>query len=48
MWDVSVPSSVLYFNLFYFVVPGEPYPVENDSPAPVPAPSADTFEGTNW
>lgn len=46
---VTVRRSVLYFNLFCFVVPGEPYPVENDSPpAPVPAPSGDNFEGMDW
>lgn len=47
MWNVTVLNSVLYFKLFSFVVPGEPYPVENDNPpAPVPAPAADNFEGT--
>ncbi|KAJ0075551.1 hypothetical protein Patl1_33971 [Pistacia atlantica] len=45
---IGNPNNVTVGNVYYIPlnsVPGEPYPVENDSPpAPVPAPSADTFE----
>ncbi|XP_044497508.1 lysM domain receptor-like kinase 3 [Mangifera indica] len=47
---IDNPNNVTVGNVYYLplnTVPGEPYPVENDSPpAPVPAPSGDNFEAS--
>lgn len=48
-YQMSISSDSLFVPFNAFVVPGEPYPLENDlPPAHAPAPPIENFPGTNY